>query len=167
MEGRTDEKYFNTATKVFGYTDLPFKFKWVGYLDESGNEVNTGKDSLGKAAHFLISLNRSIKTVCLFDCDTSRNKTEKNNVISYALDTYPNTRGMKKGIENALVLDRVNLQPYYSSKTKYGDYGDEKTITEFNKMACCDALCSMDANVLQEIFANLKSEIDKLIAIFS
>lgn len=77
LEGRTDEKYFNKAAEVFGYSDLPFMFKWVGYLDDSGNEVNTGKDSLGKAAHFLISLNRTVKTICLFDCDTSRNETEK------------------------------------------------------------------------------------------
>lgn len=167
LEGRTDEKYFNKAIEVFGYSELPFKFKWVGYLDESGNEVNTGKDSLGKAAHFLISLNRTVKTVCLFDCDTSRSETEKNNVISYALDTYQNAKGMKKGIENALILDNIDLQPYYSSKTKYGDYGDEKTITEFNKMLCCDSLCTMDADSLKSVFANLKLEIDKLTTIFS
>ena len=167
LEGRTDEKYFNKAIEVFGYSELPFKFKWVGYLDESGNEVNTGKDSLGKAAHFLISLNRTVKTVCLFDCDTSRSETEKNNVISYALDTYQNAKGMKKGIENALILDNIDLQPYYSSKTKYGDYGDEKTITEFNKMLCCDSLCAMDADSLKSVFANLKLEIDKLTTIFS
>lgn len=167
LEGRTDEKYFNKAIEVFDYSDLPFKFKWVGYLDDSGNEVNTGKDSLGKAAHFLISLNRTVKTVCLFDCDTSRNETEKNNVISYALNTYQNAKGMKKGIENALVLDNIDLQPYYSSKTKYGDYGDEKTITEFNKMLCCDSLCAMDSDILKVVFANLKIEIDKLIAKFS
>lgn len=167
LEGRTDEKYFNKAIEVFDYLDLPFRFKWVGYLDDSGNEVNTGKDSLGKAAHFLISLNRTVKTVCLFDCDTSRNETEKNNVISYALDTYQNAKGMKKGIENALVLDNIDLQPYYSSKTKYGDYGDEKTITEFNKMLCCDSICAMDFDILKVVFANLKIEIDKLIAKFS
>lgn len=167
LEGRTDEKYFNKAIEVFDYSDLPFRFKWVGYLDDSGNEVNTGKDSLGKAAHFLISLNRTVKTVCLFDCDTYRNESEKNNVISYALNTYKNAKGMKKGIENALVLDNIDLQPYYSSKTKYGDYGDEKTITEFNKMLCCDSICAMDFDILKVVFANLKIEIDKLIAKFS
>lgn len=167
LEGRTDEKYFNKAAEVFDYSNLPFKFKWVGYLDDSGNEVNTGKDSLGKAAHFLISLNRSVKTVCLFDCDTSRNESEKNNVICYALNTYQNEKGIKKGIENALVLDNIDLQPYYFSKTKYGDYGEEKTITEFNKMLCCDSLCSMDFDTLKVVFGNLKVEIDRLITKFS
>jgi len=166
LEGRTDEKYFNKTAEVFGYSDLPFVFKWVGYLDDSGNEVNTGKDSLGKAAHFLISLNRTVKTICLFDCDTSRNETEKNNVISYALNTYQNGKGMRKGIENALILDSIDLQPYYSSKTKYGDYGEEKTISEFNKMACCDALCSMDYEILKVVLSNLKIELDKLVSKF-
>ncbi len=167
LEGRTDEKYFNKAIEVFDYSDLPFKFKWIGYLDDSGNEVNTGKDSLGKAAHFLISLNRTVKTVCLFDCDTSRSETEKNNVISYALNTYQNKKGMKKGIENALILDNIDLKSYYSSRTKYGDYGEEKIICEFNKMMCCESLCAMDSDVLKIVFANLKIEIDKLIEKFS
>ena len=167
LEGRTDEKYFNKAAEVLGYVDLPFQFKWVGYLDDSGNEVNTGKDSLGKAAHFLISLNRSIKTVCLFDCDTSRKESERNNVFSYALNTYENSKGMKRGIENALVLDNIDLSPYYSSKTKYGDYGEAKTICEFDKMACCDSICAMDNDILKEVFSNIKMEIDRLISKFS
>lgn len=166
LEGRTDEKYFNKAAEVFGYSDLPFKFQWVGYLDETKNEVNTGKDSLGKAAHFLISLNRAYKTVCLFDCDTSRCETAKNNVICYPITTYSNIKGMKKGIENALVLDSIDLSPYYTTTVKYGDYGEEKTISEFDKMACCDALCTMDQEILKEVFANLKIEIDKLISRF-
>lgn len=166
LEGRTDEKYFNKAAEIFGYTNLPFMFKWVGYLDDSGNEVNTGKDSLSKAAHFLISLNRTVKTVCLFDCDTSRNETEKNKVISYALNTYQNKKGMRKGIENALVLDNIDLKPYYSSKIKYGDYGEEKTIPEFDKMTCCDALCAMDYETLKVVFSNLKIEIERLISKF-
>lgn len=164
LEGRTDEKYFNRAVEVYDYSNLPFKFKWVGYLDPSGNEVNTGKDSLGKAAHFLISLNRPVKSVCLFDCDTSRTETEKNNVICYALATYKNAKGMKKGIENALILDDIDLQPYYSTKQTLGDYGDEKNIKEFNKMLCCNSLCAMSADILKDVFANLKVEIDKLIA---
>lgn len=166
LEGRTDEKYFNKAVEVFGYSDLPFMFKWIGYLDNSGNEVNTGKDSLGKAAHFLISLNRTVKTICLFDCDTSRDETEKNNVVSYALNTYQNKKGMRKGIENALVLDNIDLQPYYSSKTIFGDYGEEKTISEFDKMACCDALCAMDHETLKVVFSNLKIELERLISKF-
>lgn len=166
LEGRTDEKYFNKAIEVFGYTDLPFVFKWVGYLDNTGNEVNTGKDSLGKAEHFLISLNRPVKTVCLFDCDTSRSESEKNNVISYAIGTYNNTKGMKRGIENALVLDNVDLSMYYSTETKYGNYGEPKIITEFDKMACCDGICSMDKDVLKQVFANLKTEIEKLLSKF-
>ena len=73
---------------------------------------------------------------------------------------------MRKGIENALVLDNIDLKPYYSSKIKYGDYGEEKTIPEFDKMACCDALCAMDSETLKVVFSNLKIEIERLISKF-
>ena len=74
---------------------------------------------------------------------------------------------MKRGIENALVLDNIDLSPYYSSKTKYGDYGEAKTICEFDKMACCDSICAMDNDILKEVFSNIKMEIDRLISKFS
>lgn len=55
LEGRTDEKYFKKALEVYGY-DVDFKFKWIGYIDEKGQEANTGKDALNKAVSFLIVL---------------------------------------------------------------------------------------------------------------
>ena len=73
---------------------------------------------------------------------------------------------MKKGIENALVLDSVDVTPYYSSKVKEGDYGDDNTIVEFQKMAFCDYICSLDSETLKIIFANLKTTIDMLVALF-
>lgn len=45
LEGRTDEKYFKKALEVFGY-DVPFQFKWVGYMKDAKNEENTGKDKV-------------------------------------------------------------------------------------------------------------------------
>lgn len=109
LEGRTDEKYFNKAVEVFGY-ELPFQFKWVGYMKDEKNEENTGKDALNKAIHFLIGRNLSVKTVCLFDCDTNRSEQMKNNVYTRVIPTYPNRKNMKKGIENALILDTIDLK---------------------------------------------------------
>lgn len=165
LEGRTDEKYFNKAIEAFGY-NLPFQFKWVGYMKDGKNEENTGKDALNKAVQFLIARNLTAKTVCLFDCDTNRNEQMKNNVYTRVIPTYPNSKHMKKGIENALVLDAIDLSPFYTQKIKEGDYGDDNTIVEFNKMACCDYICSLDSETLKDVFANLKTIIDELASIF-
>lgn len=167
LEGRTDEKYFNRAVEVFGYDNLPFRFKWIGYLNDDGQDVNTGESALDKTVPFLISKNMAKKNVCLYDCDTNKKPKEKNNVYVRTIPTYENTKGMKKGIENAIVFDDIDLRPYYSEKTIEGDYGDDKTIRPFNKMACCDAVCKMDPTELKNVFINLKKEIDKLIEIFA
>lgn len=165
LEGRTDEKYFNKALDVYGYS-VSFQFKWVGYMKDEKNEENTGKDALNKAVQFLIGRNLPIKNVCLFDCDTSRTETINNNVCARAIPTFASTKHMKKGIENALVLDSIDVSPYYSRKTKEGDYGDDNTIVEFEKMKFCDYICSLDVPTQQKVFSNLQSVIDSLVAFF-
>ena len=65
LEGRTDEEYFRKALEVFGY-DVPFQFRWVGYMNDAQNEENTGKDALNKAAQFLIGRNLPVKNVFIF-----------------------------------------------------------------------------------------------------
>lgn len=162
LEGRTDEKYFTKAAEIYNI-NLPFKFQWIGYMKDEKNEENTGKDALNKAVHFLIGRNLPIKNVCLFDCDTNRIKTDNKNVFTRVMPTYQNSSKMKKGIENALILDGIDLTEFYSTKIKEGDYGDDNTITEFDKMACCDYICSLDNEVLKTVFANLKEIIDNLL----
>lgn len=165
LEGRTDEKYFNKALEVFNY-QVPFQFKWVGYINDEKKEEYTGKDALNKSAQFLIGRNLPIKNVCLFDCDTNKEKTIINNVYSFAIPKYENSKSMKKGIENALILESINLSSFYERKQKKGDYGNTNTIEEFNKMKCCDYICSLDVNQQKIIFSNLKSVIDELVTFF-
>jgi AAA15 family ATPase/GTPase len=165
LEGRTDEKYFRRAAEVFGYTNLPFQFKWIGYMDDKGQEANTGKDALNKAVQFLISQNLYVKNICLFDCDTQRSETAKNNVYTRVIPTYTNTKKMKRGIENALVLDTIDVTPYYSLRVEEGFYGDDKTIQDFKKMEFCDYICSLDIENLKVVFRNLKTVIDILCSI--
>jgi len=166
LEGRTDEKYFNKALEIYGYEQVPFKFKWIGYMDEKGQEVNTGKDNLNKVAQFLISQNLPLKNVCLFDCDVNHVQSFKNNVICKNLSYYCNSKNIKKGIENALILDNIDISPYYSYKEKEGEYGEKSIISQFDKMKFCDNICLMENDVLREIFSNLKKEIDELIKLF-
>lgn len=167
LEGRTDEKYFNKAIEVFNYENLPFDFKWVGYIDNTGNERNTGKDALIKAFEFLVAQNTGTKYVCLADCDTNRRDIEKNNVYQRTIKSYENTKKMKIGIENALILDSLDVTHFYKKREKEGDYGERKIIEEFDKMEFCDYICSLPKEQLKTIFANIKLEIDKIKEIFS
>ena len=166
LEGRTDELYFKKAVEVFGYTNLPFEFQWIGYMKNEKDEENTGKDALNKAVAFLIGRKLSTKNICLFDCDTSKTESVKNNVYTRVIPTYSNSKKMKKGIENALVLDSFDVSPYYSTKIKEGDYGDDNTIVTLEKMDLCNAICALDGETLKEIMQNLKSVIDSLVSIF-
>ena len=92
---------------------------------------------------------------------------KENNVYIRTVHRHENTKHIKKGIENALVLDNIGLEPYYTTTIKEGDYGEEKTIITFEKMKLCDFLCSQDQMLLKEVFANLKDEIDSLAKIFA
>lgn len=166
LEGRTDEKYFKRAVQAYGLS-VPFEFKWVGYLDERDQEVNTGDKSVDAAFQFLVARNLSVRNFCLKDCDTNRNITKKNNVTILSIPKYENTRGMKKGIENALVLNGIDLTPYYTQKITKGDYGEEKQIQTFDKMACCDGICAMADETLRDVFVNLKTTIDRLVTLYN
>ena len=165
LEGRTDEKYFRKACEVFGYSDLPFTFKWVGYMS-GDNEVNTGKDSVEKAYHFLIAQNLNYKNICLFDNDVNKNCFNNGNVFVHCLKKYERLK-MKIGIENVLRLDDVDVSDCYDEKEKTGNYGEKTTVQSLNKMKCCEKICSMDNEELKVIFADLKNEIDDLIKIYT
>lgn len=165
LEGRTDEKYFKKALEVFGYA-VPFQFQWVGHMKDDKSEEFTGEKSLNKAYQFLIGCNLPYKNVCLFDCDTNREFNSNGNACLFSIPKYTNSKNMQKGIENALVLDQIDLKPFYISNTKIGDYGENKSNEEFNKMGCCDYICSLDTETLKQVFSNLKAVIDRLIQIF-
>jgi hypothetical protein len=49
-------------------------------------------------------------------------------------------RKVKKGIEN-LFPDHLFTEEFYLPKTKYGDYGEENQIQEFQKMKFCKWIC--------------------------
>lgn len=165
LEGQTDVKYFNRALQVFKH-DVPFAFKWVGYVDQNGQEVNTGDKSVDKAFHFLVAQNLEEINVCLKDCDTNRQLKRIKNVIATSIPKYKNTKGMEKGIENALVLDDIDLSPYYINKEKTGNYGEKTQYQEFDKMACCEGICSMDDELLKKVFVNLNETIEYLIDLY-
>lgn len=161
LEGRTDEKYFNKAIEVYGSnTDL--RFKWIGHLDDKGQEANTGSGALDKARQFLIGKEINYKVVLLYDCDTKKENHEEGNLYTWTIPCFDNARGIKKGVENALILNDIDTGPYYTKRTKRDDYGGETTFTEFEKMKFCDYICGLDNTTLKVVFKNLKDVIDSL-----
>lgn len=161
LEGRTDEMYFNRALEVFKINS-PYRFKWIGYLDSNGQEVNTGENSLDKAAHFMVAKDLPVKNVFLFDCDTRKEDKDKNNVYWRSIKQYENVRKMNKGIENALDLSSVDLTEFIQYKDKEGDYGVTNRIGEFKKMDFCKYICGLGDEELKKIFKNLKDIIDEI-----
>lgn len=162
LEGRTDEKYFNKALAVYNYKSFPYKFKWIGHFDKKGEEVYTGSDSVRKAYQFLVTQNLDYKNICLLDCDVNTQKLSENNTYLYGIPKYNNDKGMKRGIENALILTDIDLKEYYSCDVIKGDYGETKSIEIFEKMKLCDYICSLKDKQLKVVFQNLKEVIDTL-----
>ena len=165
LEGRTDEKYFKKTAEVFDM-DLPFQFRWIGYIDGNGQEVNTGKDSINRAVQFLIAQNLPFVNIALLDSDTNvKTKSQKNVVVS-SIRKYDNAKGIKVGIENALVLDGVDVERFRKQNKITDEYGGTKIIPEFLKMQCCDYICNLDPEEQKKILINLKAEIDTLKELF-
>lgn len=165
LEGRTDELYFKKALEIYEF-DVPFSFKWVGHLKENGAEEFTGKDALSKAAQFLQGQTPRKPVVFLFDCDTGRQQTEINNVYIRVIPYFESKWRMRRGIENALILDGICLDKFYSIKVKEGEYGEVSSISEFKKMELCEYICSLKPEALKHILSNLKNVIESLLTIY-
>lgn len=166
VEGRTDEKYIKKAAEIYGLS-LPFVVKWIGHIDANGQESNTGCTALNKAKEFLITQGGDIKTILLYDCDTNKKDENYGNIYIRHLPKFTNSKKINKGIENALILDTVDIGECYNKKTSMGEYGDEKIIFEFDKMACCDYICGLNEKILKAVFANLQKVLEELISIFN
>ena len=165
-EGRTDEKYIKKAAEIFGL-NLPFEVKWIGHIDANEQESNTGYTALNKAKEFLIAQGGNAKTILLYDCDTNKKDENFGNIFTRHLPKYKNAKKINKGIENALILDAIDISTFYCSKSIFGDYGEEKILCEFDKMACCEYICNLDEAVLKGVFANIQNVLSNIINIFS
>lgn len=82
--------------------------------------------------------------------------------VIMSISAFCNSKNIKKGIENALVLDEIDLSPFYSTKTVTGDYGEERSIQTFEKMKLCKFICEKDDIVLKKVFSHLKDVIGEL-----
>ena len=158
--------YFKKAVEIFDHTDLSFEFKWVGHFDKNHEEVNTGCKSLDAAFKFLKGNYPNTKCVCLYDCDTNKSEESYNNIHIKCMPPYENKSKIKKGIENALILDSLDLKQFYKPKHEIGDYGEEKDNPQFQKMECCKFICSLRKEELKKIMLHLNEQIIELKKLF-
>lgn len=163
LEGQTDEKYFNKALEVFEYTNVNFDFQWIGHLNNNGNEEFSGSGSLNNGLNFLKGRNCESLHIFLFDSDTQRTESIEDNIIVMIMPFFQEHDLMNKGIENALNLDKIDIDSFYDIQEKKGDYGKVTTIKEFQKMKLCNYICSLEKCELLQVFANLKPVIDRII----
>ena len=165
VEGETDEMYLQAAADAYGKA-LPFRFKQVGYTDGAKQAKRSGSGSLKAAANALVAMKWPVKCACLFDGDTNHKEVATGNVYELSWPTYDNSAGMKKGIENALVLDDVNCEAFYRDRLVTGDYGKSFVKPELDKMELCKHICSLDADARKAVFANFPAMFEKLLAFF-
>ena len=165
VEGRTDELYLNKAAEIFSI-NLPFEIKWVGHIDKNGQEEFTGKDSLNRLKSFLVG-HAKTETLLLYDSDTNKPDEDIEKVHVRSVSKYVNKKNIKVGIENALLLDNFDISGFYSTRKEIDNYGGSKEFRDFEKMKMCKCLCEeVGEDIQREVFANLKGELQKLVAIF-
>ena len=162
LEGRTDEKYFKKALEVFEIKNPKFEFQWVGHLNNDKEEF-TGSTSLNYAIQFMKGNHPEKPQFFIYDCDVNKSDTEENNIIVINMPKYDNSYKMNKGIENALVLDEINVQDFYTVHSFEKDYGQTVTNRDFEKMKMCDYICDLPKEKQERILQNLKPVIEKII----
>ncbi len=165
LEGETDEKYFNTAKRIFNKSELPFNFQWIGRINEQNNAENTGDKSLNNAVSFFKANEGSIKNkiVFLYDNDTNKPTDDCGSMFIRKMDDGNNTI-FKKGIENLLKTDIIsNIKNFYSESVKIDDYGGEVKKRTLDKMKFCDYICNdLDEEIQKEVLYYINCEIERL-----
>jgi len=144
--GPTDAKYLQKAVGVLRNAGLLAKFeiKFIG-TSKSYGDIFSGDNSLRQTLAFLRSNNSYSPrpTLVLFDCDAKHHAEQFGNVRTYSIPQNPSNSKMKRGVEN-LLPESAFVSTDYTTKTTSGEYGEEKTIQNFEKTKCCNRLCSGD-----------------------
>jgi hypothetical protein len=142
-EGETDPIYIKTALELLGEKEIlaQVDIEWVGISIGKGKSINTGDGGLKNTRDVLLSNPKFLtrKVLLLYDCDTDKSN-ENHELLKIRKIPQQKNRKVKKGIEN-LFPDHLFTEEFYLPKTKYGDYGEENQIQEFQKMKFCKWIC--------------------------
>ena len=142
-EGETDPIYIKTALELLGEKEIlaQVDIEWVGISIGKGKSINTGEGGLKNTRDVLVSNPKFLtrKVLLIYDCDTDKSN-EDHELLKIRKIPQQKNRKVKKGIEN-LFPDHLFTEEFYLPKTKYGDYGEENQIQEFQKMKFCKWIC--------------------------
>lgn len=142
-EGETDPIYIKTALELLGEKEIlaQVDIEWVGISIGKGKSINTGDGGLKNTRDVLISNPKFLtrKVLLLYDCDTDKSN-ENHELLKIRKIPQQKNRKVTKGIEN-LFPDHLFTEEFYVQKTKYGEYGEENQIQEFQKMKFCKWIC--------------------------
>ena len=152
-EGPLDVRYIRRALDILGKDDLlnSLDIEFVGIVDENGKTRFGGDTGLN---HFrnIYEANTSLyhrPILLLYDCDTQKQDEQVGDDeqlwIRSIKQNGENTK-VKKGIENLFPEDLFTIE-FYTSKVETGDYGESKSIQEFNKSKFCDWICENGSDV--------------------
>ncbi|MBQ7536750.1 MAG: hypothetical protein IJT14_01355, partial [Rickettsiales bacterium] len=144
----------------FGF-DVDFEIKWIGERNNGNRDVNTGCGALDKAQNVLSKL--SFKNMLLYDCDTHKASSRDHSLYIKSLKKYTNDKNIQVGIENALVLDDITMNDFYSQHESIDSKGAKHVNQEFEKVKLCDYICGLPIEDRKHIYANLKNELEEII----
>lgn len=167
LEGETDEKYFNTAKRVFGKSELSFKFQWIGRINDKNNAENTGDSALNNAISFFRANEDLVKgkVVFLFDNDTKKQIDNYSNIYIRRMNEGVHTT-FKKGIESLLNTDSlIEIDNFYHNRPKVDDYGAKSIISALDKTKLCNFICDeLTLESQKQVLNNIDKEIEALVA---
>lgn len=135
----------------------------IGSTDNEGNKINSGKDALAKAVKILHGINPNKKIAYIFDCDVKKLDKKEGYLYEHVMKCFSNSKKINIGIENALILDSLDINGFYETIEKQDDYGGSFIIKKLNKMKLCEYIYSLPDEQLQIVFSRLKSVIDQVI----
>lgn len=165
VEGETDEKYFNKALETFNLTANKITFKWIGRVNEKGGVENSGDSALNQAKVFFIAniqmLQGHGKVILLYDSDTNKPEEDLGQLQVRKMPKSAGNSVFKIGVENLLNIQGIDVSKFYKQRKKIDDYSAESTITELDKTALCDYICSLPPEILKKVLANLEIEIKR------
>ena len=163
-EGETDELYWNDLVKTFEIS-IPFDMQWIGQKVSKDKCINTGSTALDKSENVLSLL--PIKNMLLYDCDIKKINHSNRNVIIYGLPKFSNSNHINIGIENALVLDGINLSEFIEQRNMLMILAQSIQTMSWDKANLCEFIRALPQEQKKSIYANLRNELAKIVEVFN
>lgn len=127
------------------------EIRQIGDEDSSGG-VGGGKDALNRSYQFLTGNPHLIrrKVLLLYDFDANKKDSDYKNLFVRSLPKNQSNDKIKKGVENLFPMELFEPH-FYTSRKKFGDYGEVTEIQSFDKERFCHYIC-------EERVVNIKQE---------